>query len=235
MIQTQAFHGTVLLGCMHLKNLKAFSVLLLFPAGFLICWISQMKILFYSSELLGFLIMLNLNCYCELFHCVAVLTLGVWISISIITFWYSTKSKHWSHAQLFRQSMFNLIMQGLASFSHLSLFEVKAKKAIKVVFFLCPKVLLETQSGSGLFLDESLLKVQARELIKIVILFLCPKKFTAHCALLLLTWLGWFTVTRRSKYLPRSMMIVYVFNMPMKVIHWLKIFKTSIWVNAPST
>ena len=112
-------------------------------------------------------------------------------NISIITFWYSTKSKHCSHAQLFRQSMFNLIMQCLAFFLHLSLFKVKAKKTIKVVIlFLCPKVLLETQSGSGLFLDESLLKVQAREPIKIVILFLCPKKFTAHCALLSLTWLA---------------------------------------------
>ena len=91
----------------------------------------------------------------------------------------------------------------LLFFLHLSLFKVKAKKTIKVVIlFLCPKVLLETQSGSGLFLDESLLKVQAREPIKIVILFYAQK--SSLPTVLYSHWLGWLTVSRRSKNLPRS-------------------------------
>ena len=52
-----------------------------------------------------------------------------------------------------------------------------------------PKSTLETQSGSGFFWDESLVEVQAREPIKIVILFM-PIKF--HCPLCFtLTNLAW--------------------------------------------
>ena len=52
-----------------------------------------------------------------------------------------------------------------------------------------PKSTLETQSGSGFFWDESLVEVQAREPIKIVILFM-PKK--VHCPLCFtLTDLAW--------------------------------------------
>jgi hypothetical protein len=43
-IQTQAFHSAVLLGCVQLKNLKAFSVLLLFIAGDLMGWISKTSV-----------------------------------------------------------------------------------------------------------------------------------------------------------------------------------------------
>ena len=93
--------------------------------------------------------------------------------------------------QLFRQLNQCSISSGPGhtSFLHLFLFKVKVKKAIKVVIlFLCPKVLLETQSGSGLFLDESLLEVEAREPIKIVILFYAQK--SSLPTVLYSHWLG---------------------------------------------
>ena len=95
------------------------------------------------------------------------------------------------YTQLFRQLNQCSISSGPghSSFLHLFLFKVKVKKAIKVVIlFLCPKVLLETQSGSGLFLDESLLEVQAREPIKIVILFYAQK--SSLPTVLYSHWLG---------------------------------------------